>query len=201
MDVTDFRPNSHRYKEEQKETSSERKVEKVVKGKVRVKKKSEASRLKDVFISEDISNVKSYVLDDLIIPTIKRTIVDAIKNSAEMIFLGKINSSRSSNSGYVSYRDYGRRDDEYRRSSRRSSVCSVETIVFDTWDDANDVLGGMDDLLRRYGMVTVADFYDLAGTSGYFTDSKYGWDSLRSAEVVRVNDGYIIRLPKAKPMN
>ena len=61
MDM-DYKPNSHKYKEEQKNLPAERKkVEKVVTGKVKTKKKSEASKLKDVFISEDVSNVKSYI--------------------------------------------------------------------------------------------------------------------------------------------
>ena len=37
-------------------------VKKVVKGKVNVKKKNDLAKVKDVFIAEDASKVKSYIL-------------------------------------------------------------------------------------------------------------------------------------------
>ena len=52
--MQDYKPNSHRFKEEQKKAAAEeKKIEKVVKGKVKTKKRSEISKLSDVFISED----------------------------------------------------------------------------------------------------------------------------------------------------
>ena len=43
-------------------TQEPKKVEKVVTGTVKTKKKNEISKFADVFISEDISNVKNFVL-------------------------------------------------------------------------------------------------------------------------------------------
>lgn len=58
----EYKPNSNRYKEEQKQKEAERKtLEKVVTGKVITKKKSKFSRFLDEFISEDARSVKSYV--------------------------------------------------------------------------------------------------------------------------------------------
>ena len=54
MEARDYKPNSQRLPDKP------RKAEKVVSGPVKRKKKSEASKLKDVFISEDATNVKSY---------------------------------------------------------------------------------------------------------------------------------------------
>jgi hypothetical protein len=59
----------------------------------------------------------------------------------------------------------------------------------------------MDDIIERYRMVSVADLFDLVGESCSFTDQKYGWTNLRNAEVVRVRDGYMIKLPKALPFD
>ena len=56
-----YTPNSHKYKAEQKQTAEEKKIEKVVSGTVKTKKKSEIKKLTDVFVSEDASNVKSYI--------------------------------------------------------------------------------------------------------------------------------------------
>ena len=59
----------------------------------------------------------------------------------------------------------------------------------------------MDACLDQYGVVKVADMYDAAGLTAPFTANKYGWTSLRNAETVRVRDGYIIKLPKAMPLD
>ena len=55
--MEDYRANSHKAKAEAKE-AAEKKVDKVVTGNVKRKKKSEVSKFKDVFISEDVSNVR-----------------------------------------------------------------------------------------------------------------------------------------------
>ena len=49
--------------------------------------------------------------------------------------------------------------------------------------------------------VKIADLYDLVGMDSNYTDNRYGWTNLRSAQVVRVRDGYLLKLPKALPLN
>lgn len=61
--MEDYRSNSHKAKAEAKE-AAEKKVDKVVTGNVKRKKKSEVSKFKDVFISEDVSNVKRSIYGD-----------------------------------------------------------------------------------------------------------------------------------------
>ena len=41
----------------------------------------------------------------------------------------------------------------------------------------------------------------LVGINGSYTDNKYGWTHLRSADVQRVRDGYLLKLPKALPFD
>jgi len=51
-------------------------------------------------------------------------------------------------------------------------------------------------------MVSVADLYELVGIQGSYTDNKYGWTkNIRNASVVRVRDGYLLKLPKALPFD
>jgi hypothetical protein len=60
----------------------------------------------------------------------------------------------------------------------------------------------MNEVIDQYGMVTVADMYEMADRSAPYTSNKYGWTSVRSAEVVRARGGqYIIKLPKAMPLD
>ena len=73
--------------------------------------------------------------------------------------------------------------------------------IFATRRDAEEILNYMGDLIDEYGFVTVADFYDLVGVSGNYTDNKYGWTDISNAEIVRVKDGYMIKLPKIRKLD
>ena len=59
----------------------------------------------------------------------------------------------------------------------------------------------MDELIETYGSATVADLYDLVGITCNYTDNKYGWTNLRNAEPIRVRDGYMLKMPKALPID
>jgi hypothetical protein len=58
----------------------------------------------------------------------------------------------------------------------------------------------MYDVINSYGFVRVADLMDMAGVTGNYTDNYYGWNSINTAEVLRTRDGWIIKLPKAIPL-
>lgn len=198
--MEDYKANSHRSKEEQK--LPEKKVQPVVKGKV-TKKKNNVRKLTDTFVSEDIQNVKSYVLMDVLVPAIKKAVSDIVTNGIDMLLYGETGrSNRKSNASTVSYRSYydNRRDDRY-SSSRTRTGYSYDDVILETRGEAEDVLTRMDELIDTYGSVSVADMYDLVGMSCNYTDNKYGWTNLRNAEPVRVRDGYLLKMPKATPID
>lgn len=204
--MNDYTPNSHRYKEEKKAAANEeKKIEKVVHGTAKTKKKSEISKLADVFISEDVSNVKSYVLMDVLVPAIKKAISDIVTNGIDMILYGESGRRRSGGStSRVSYRNYYDQRSDDRRPEDRATTRSrfdFDEIVFQSRGEAEAVRDQMDDLIDRYGVVTVADMYDMADLTQPYTSNRYGWTNIRSATVERVRDGYVIRLPKAKPID
>ena len=200
----EYKSNSHRSKEGKTEALTDRKkVEKVVHGRVRTKPKSGISKITDVFISEDAANVKSYIVMDVLVPAVKKAISDIVRDGIDMILYGESRGRKSSSaSGYVSYRDYSRSDDRDRfRDSRSRSSYAHDDIVLDSRGEAEEVLTRMDELIDTYGNVSVADLYDLVGKSSEYTDNKYGWTNIRNAEPIRVRDGYMLKLPKALPIN
>ena len=205
MSDLDYKPNSNRYKKEQSNALAERKkIEKVVTGKVKTKKKSEIRKLKDTFISEDVSNVKSYIVMDVLIPAAKKAISDIVRDGIDMILYGDTRSGRSSSgASYVSYRSYSDRDrrDTRRESSRTRVGYDYDDIILESRAEAEEVLRRMDELIETYGIVSVADLYDLVGKSCNYTDNKYGWTNIRNAEPVRVRDGYLLKMPKAGPID
>lgn len=204
MSVIECKPNSNKYKQEQAELATERpKINKVVTGNVK-RSKNGGSKLADVFISEDVSNVKNYILMDVIVPAIKKAISDVITNGIDMLLYGsngRTNANRSTAST-ISYNRYYGRDDHPRTSDPvQTSRYSYDTITLDTRGEAEEVLARMDEIIDTYKMVRVADFYDLVGVTGNYTDNKYGWTNIRNAEVIRVRDGYRIKLPRALPID
>lgn len=199
----EYKPNSHKFKESQSQSLIEKKkVEKVVHGKVRTKPKSGISKISEIFISEDAANVKSYIVMDVLVPAVKKAISDIVREGIDMILYGESRGSKSStNSSYVSYRDYFRSDDRDRfRESRSRTGYNHDDIVLETRGEAEEVLSRMDELIDTYGVVSVADMYDLIGKSCEYTDNKYGWTNIRNAEPIRVRDGYMLKLPKALPI-
>lgn len=202
--MTEYKANSHRVKEEQKSKEVVKKdIQPVAKAKT--KKRSEVKKFADVFIAEDITSVKDYIVNDVLIPAAKKAISDIITNGIDMILYGeaKGRDRRRDGGSRVSYTKYYERDRDrdYDRGRTRRSVYDYDDIILDTRGEAEDVLNRMDDLIDAYGMVSVADLYDLVGISGNYTDNKYGWTNLRNAEVRRTRDGYLLKLPKALPFD
>ena len=205
MNEINYASNSHRSREEQNQAPEEKKkVEKVVTGTVKTKKKTDIRKFTDNFISEDLNTVKSYIFMDVLIPAVKKAISDVVRNGIDMILYGDSAHSKSnSGASKVSYRSYydgakNRRDSE---SARTRTSYSYDNIIFDNRGEAEDVLARMDELVDTYGNASVADLYDLVGITGNYTDNKYGWTNIRTARVERVRDGYTIKLPKALPLN
>ena len=202
--MAEYPANSHRSKELATEgRSEERKVQKVVSGKVTTKK-NEVRKLTDIFISEDARNVKSYIFMDVLVPAIKKAISDIVTDGIDMILYGGSDSGRKTKpSNSVSYRNYyeSPRSSMSSRNEPQRSRFDYDDIVFESRGEAELVREQMVDMIERYGFVTVADMYDMADLTSPYTSNKYGWTNIRSAEAVRVRDGYILKLPKAMPID
>lgn len=203
--MEEYKPNSNRFKEEQKSKEVEKRVDKpVVTGKVVTKKQSKLRKFTDEFISEDAKNVKSYVFGEVLIPAIKKAISDIVTDGIDIILYGESRKGgKRSASDRVSYRNYYDRDYRSGRTDRAvtTSGYSYDDIVLASRGEAQDVLDRMDELMDAYGLVRVADLYDLVGITGNYTDNKYGWTNIRNADIVRVRDGYMIKMPRAVPID
>lgn len=200
----DYKPNSNKSKEEHAEltTTEKKKVEKVVTGQVKTRKKSEIRKMADVFISEDAQNVKSYILMDVLVPAIKKAVSDIVTNGIDMILYGGSGrTNRNTNVSRVSYTNYSDRNTSTRSSESYRTRYSYDDIVLESRVEAEEVLSRMDEIINMYGVVSVSDLNDLVGKPGSYTDNKYGWTNIRNAEAVRVRDGYLLKLPKALPID
>ena len=199
--MTDYQPNSLKSRAEK---LPEKNVKKVISGSAQTKKKSEMVKFAEVFLAEDINSVRHYITGEVIIPTIKKAVYDILTNGLDMVFFGSSGqSAKKSPASRISYRSYYDDNRDTRRESYRPMPSyRYNDITFDSRGEAEEVLSGMYDILETYKVISVADFYDLAGITGTHTDNKYGWMDLRNPDVTRTRDGrYMIRLPKAMPID
>jgi hypothetical protein len=204
--MDEYRPNSHKSRDEKREAPPEKKIEKVISGEAKSKKKSDVQRFADVFIQEDVKNVKTYIFMDVLVPAIKKAISDIVRNGIDMILYGEADRGRkNANASKVSYGKYYESDNNRRREytpvPARNNY-DFDDLLFETRGDADAVLEAMNDIISQYGVVSIADLYDLANvTTNNYTAAKYGWTNIpTNLTPVRVRDGYILKLPRALPL-
>lgn len=214
--MEEFPGNSHKKAREDK-SEPQKKVEKVVTGKVVTRKQPVSRRLASVLFGADAKSSWVAVVQDVLVPAAKDMAADALSQGFERMIYGEARSTPRRRSGLlggfqqgpnVSYNRYstnpvgrasglGPRDDDRRRMSRQSRAShNFDEIILATRAEAEEVLERLYDLLSRYEMATVADLYELVGITGEYTDEKYGWTDLRGSDITRIREGYLLNLPK-----
>lgn len=202
--MEEFKSNSHRSKES---TVPEKKLEKIVTGSVRPKKKSNFQKLMDMVLPEDVDNATEYIVRDILIPAGKKALSEILDT---FLYGSGGRSEKRTNASKVSYRSYyddrnGNSNNRHANTApRTTSGYSYDDIIFDSRGEAEEVLMKMEECIATYGMVSVREFYDLVGVTGNYTDHKYGWLDLHTAHVVRLRmgeNGYVIKFPRAVPLN
>ena len=194
---TNYPSNAHRAKEDLTTNKTEKKkVAKVVAGQVKTKKKSGLSKLLSGIIAEDIADIKTHIIRDVVIPTIKRSISDVI----DMVLYGGSSKRRPGGGTRVDYRSFYSSEPIRRTETKVVSGYTYDDVILASRGEAEEVLDQLNALIDTYGIASVADLYDLVGVARNYTDNKYGWTNLASAGVDRTREGYVIKLPRALPI-
>lgn len=186
---------------------------------VTVKKAGVGKKLYSVFFSASPEEVAKDLKRTVLIPAIKRGILDIITIGASMLINGKDSTSAYNwSSPYslggtlgtiIDYNGISTGKVVNSNAANRTSplgVLTLDTIGFKTEADARVVLYNMNKYLEQYKVVTVSEYYEFCGYNGYDWQAKYwGWDNLSGADVVPKilpNGGrYIITLPPVRPLN
>ena len=216
VNMDDLKPNSHQYHKDTETQEQgdqiEKRAKKIVTSPVDVRKKSIGRKFLDIFISEDVGDVKKYLVYDVLVPAIKENIADAVNGAIGMIFFGEATrrntsgTARNRTGSRVNYGGYfnggGNGGSERRERMPKSyredtgGRASTDDIIIASRAEAEQVLDEMRELLDTYKQVTVADYYDMLDITSEFTDHKFGWTDLSDARVIRVRNGYHIDLPR-----
>lgn len=172
---------------------------------------------------EGASSIGGYVSQEIIKPAVKNIIVDAVTSGINMIMYGdrgmpnrgsryygssdnrprtNYSNAYSSRPGPANERSYSYArepaiDPKSPVIMSNTARYGVEEYVIQDRYDAAHVLTTLTECADRYGIVSVADYYDLIKVTSNFTDNSYGWrhDSISAARIVPVRGGYIIKFP------
>lgn len=185
------------------------------------KKRSLMRSVRDEFVSEDAPSIGEYILLDIFFPALRDMISDMGHSTIDILMGGggsrhRYSYDRRRRSYYdddYSYISYNRMYDDRRRSRRdrdrdddryprRRRGRDLEDLIFDDRRDAEDCLDRLLDRIEMYGVVSVSELYDILGETVYgdFTKEDWGWEDLSSARVRKVRDGYLLDLPRVRPI-
>lgn len=202
----DYQGNSDKSKEAQK-APAEKKIEKVqLSGKVVARKKPIGTRLKEIFFGGEVDSAAKYIAAEVLIPAFRNVIVDATTKGIERMVYGDSGYSRPRSPEYrprVTYNTpvnrgpaRGHLPDQPSRPQR--SRHDDTEIIFGSRSDAELVLERLQDITDQYVVASIADLNEIVGLPTSPIDNKWGWDSVRFAEVRQTRDGFVLTLPPAQ---
>lgn len=210
--IENFPSNSHKAEREKTEiVPEERKVDRVVTGKVVRRKKTLGRRLMDTFFSTDSNSVIGYLVRDVIIPAGQAMLTDLVTQGIQKAVYGEV---RSSQRGYrptsparthVSYDRFAPTaratpTTPRERRSVRPNVFQMGEVILEHRVEADRVLERLDELIQQYGAVSVADLNSLVGQTSEYTDHKFGWDNIDGAEIRVIREGFLLVLPEPEDL-
>lgn len=179
------------------------------KGGTRLKEKTFKQKVRDAFIAEEVHDIKSYVVFDVIIPAIKTTFRNLVVNSLDISLFGKVSKGgqggRSGGGSYISYdRAYRDNRDEPRQQPRGNDVLDVrevDRVWFETKEDAEEQIRVIRETYDyNEGTLSVAEFLDAAQMKASPIHTKWGWFDISnaSAEPYPDGSGWYVNLPRPR---
>lgn len=176
-------------------------IERVTTGEVKKTKRKVSSQF-----YQDIHGIIGNLYEEVILPGIKSGITEFIQRGIEMIIYpgegggrsrSKVGRGRTNYSGlYNSPSTTNSRQKRHSSGRDRRNVNPLDDVYFSNKADASNALGQLHELIAKYSLATVGDFYSLAGVTGNLIDESYAWEDLSSARIRRYSDGYLIEFPE-----
>lgn len=191
-------------------------VEKITVNEVIIQKKSIGRKFKDILILGDFKSVVRYLGSDVLLPAVQNMIADAGTKGIERIVYGEPTSRRSqygrtgssritypyNNPINRGYSDYSTRYNPRQpmpqdpRTARRTR----EDFILSSREEAELVLGTMNDIIDQYDVVSVSDLNELVGYPATHVDNKWGWTHLGTVDIRNTREGWLLDFPPAEPI-
>lgn len=204
--MEEFPGNSHNSREAAR--PSKPRVERVTQGTVVRRKRGLGRRFTETFVGGEPRSAGSFVMLEVLLPAMRDMVADVVSQGVERLVYGEARSTgrrtgfRPTGS-HTPYRTmsspsrFEQRPDPREPMSRRARAnFDFQEIVLPTRVEADEVLDRLFNVIAEYEQATVRDLYDLVGERASFTDEKYGWTDIRTADVRRIREGYLLDLPR-----
>jgi hypothetical protein len=201
--MDEFPPNSDASKSGRQE---EKKIEPVISGGARRRKKPLRKRFSETFMSGDPRSAMQYVLFDVMLPAAQDMMADAGRSYIDKLIFGDkrrrgATAPQAGPTGYVQYHRMTQPSPPQRSLSRQARARhDFDEIVLQSRTEAEEVIDRLFDLVGKYDQASISDLYELVGFDSAHTDNKWGWTDLRGAGVARIREGYLLDLPEPQPL-
>lgn len=168
---------------------------------VSAKLPAEHGKLRKAISSMTWDELYNYAVYDVVIPYGKKMIMDVLGK-----FLNTTASpSAADRTSYSTVSTLSSKNASTAVSTSISTrnVFDYEKLSFKTNDDAERALKYLQETVAIYRLARVSALYEFCNMQPSPIDFKYGWTNLDGASVTLSpgSDGYILRLPKAEPID
>ena len=181
------------------------------------KKRGLGRKFKDAFISGSPKAAAVSMVEDVVVPSIRETIHEALRTGLDSLILGERPRGRpraaawspqQPPSGSVSYpydavsRPTRAAAPQQRSMSQKARAShDFRDLIIPTREAANEVLDQLYETVSREGVVSVAHLYALTGIKVEHTDMKWGWTNLQGSRVRPLRQGgCLLDLPAPEPL-
>lgn len=198
--------NSHKQREEKPPSAAapKEKAQKIVEGKVVVKKTPFFKRVARSMVADDASSVGEFMVTDVVVPAMKNLLFEMVTQGARRTLWGaSMRGAGPARSGIISaatgsvlktnYHDVPTGRPSMPSPTRNSHDFS--TLVVESREDAESIIVALMDDIARYQQATVEDFYGYLGVTSDWADGKWGWKDLSTADIRQTQGGWRFDLP------
>lgn len=177
-----------------------KKADGIVNGKISEKRSSNFSKIKDEIIKSDVSSITSAVLNEIIIPKMTDLFFNALDSGLHMLFYGNIgngrNGSRAGQRDYTAYSKPTTVQSARVSSSPSGNAIDYRDVILSDIDSAKKLVMSIENILDKYGEVSVADLYAMAKIKKYDdVYNNYGWKAMKPRPIIKVKDGWMVKMP------
>lgn len=184
-------------------------------------KETFGKKLRKTFINDNL-DIKGYIINNILVPTLQGTVFSIISNAVSMIFK-RPNSyggtgfyNQPYNPGWppvssnpwatmaqpnqsINYGQFARPFQSALPGQNVAPMAKPTDIQIPTQDMAEKALAQMRDILQGYGRLTMLDFFETLGVKGNgYTDQSWGWVDLMGVSIKpHYAGGYYIDMPRA----
>jgi len=212
--MQDFPANSQKAKarSEAPKPDERPKVERVTTAEAVQRKRGLGRKFKETIVEGSVRDTVEYMVVDIVIPEFQNLLYDTLEGGLRRLIHGDTHRPGTRSGGASSYSGIGPKINyqgmsvkppmaappAHRSISRRSRTRQdFAEVVIDSRREADEVLEQMYEFLSRFGVVYIADLYDLTGIKTSHVDYQWGWTSLQGSRLARTRDHrWVLDLPE-----